>query len=88
MYEEIFKLMALAMDKAAKAMAEFATAMGLARHEAMRAASNLKPGGITSEIWAKNHEGEFIVVEKIEVGEKKDGAWPITVTGKPINDGN
>lgn len=79
-------LMGEALLLASTAIGKF----GISMQEAMDVTDRIKlaKGGIGGEFWAQKEDGSYISVEKIEVGEKKDGAWPITITGKPINDGN
>ena len=75
-------ILAPAMAYATQALAELGVVMAQAQLQKERA--KLEPGGIVAEMWMQDKDGEFFVVEEMEVGEQKDGAWPVTAKGYPI----
>ena len=77
-------LVAPAIIQAAQASSEFGVIMAQAQLQSERIKRKLEPGGFVSEIRIADKDGKCFVVEELEVGEQKDGAWPIRATGYPI----
>ena len=56
----------------------------MAQAQLQKERAKLQPVGFVSEILMKDKDGHFFVVEEMEAGEQKDGAWPVTAKGYPI----